>query len=52
MAKRPGTKKTVETIKHDMDNRKNIPTAEFQAGVQPEKLVQTSDVGLLIRGLF
>jgi adenine-specific DNA-methyltransferase len=37
MAKKPGPKKTVETLKHDMDKRKNIPTAEYQAVVQPEQ---------------
>jgi hypothetical protein len=31
MAKKPSPQKTVETLKHDMDKRKNIPTAEFQA---------------------
>ena len=37
MAKKTSPKKTVETLKHDMDKRKNIPTAEFQAVVQPEQ---------------
>jgi adenine-specific DNA-methyltransferase len=37
MAKKTSSQKTVETRKHDMDKRKNIPTAEFQAVVQPEQ---------------
>ncbi len=37
MAKKSNPAKTVETLKHDMDKRKNIPTAEFQAVVQPEQ---------------
>lgn len=37
MAKKPSPQKNVETLKHDMDKRKNIPTAEFQAVVQPEQ---------------
>ena len=31
MAKKPTTLKFVETIKHDADKRKNIPTAEHQS---------------------
>jgi adenine-specific DNA-methyltransferase len=31
MAKKPSTLKSVETIKHDADKRKNIPTAEHQS---------------------
>ncbi len=31
MARKPTTHKTVETIKHDADKRKNIPTAEHQS---------------------
>ena len=37
MAKKSSPKKTVETLTHDMDKRKNIPTAEFEAVVQPEQ---------------
>src|SRR5450755_3730199 len=37
MAKKPAAKKTVETLKHDEDKRKNIPTAEFQSVVQQEQ---------------
>ena len=37
MAKKPSPPKTVETLKHDADKRKNIPTAEFQAVVKPEQ---------------
>lgn len=37
MAKKSATKKTVETLKHDADKRKNIPTAEFQAVVKQEQ---------------
>jgi adenine-specific DNA-methyltransferase len=33
MAKKPTPKKTVETLTHDSDKRKNIPTAEFQSVV-------------------
>lgn len=29
--------KTVETIVHDDDKRKNIPTAEYQSVVKPEQ---------------
>ena len=36
MAKKPTAKKTVETITHDADKRKNIPTAEFQAVVKQD----------------
>jgi len=31
-------KKTVETLTHDADKRKNIPTAEYQSVVKPEHL--------------
>src|SRR5271157_3617926 len=34
MAKKSSTK-TVETIKHEADKRKNIPTAEFQSVLKP-----------------
>ena|ERR1700675_3803729 len=34
MAKKPTTKKTVETLKHDEAKRKNIPTAEHQSVLQ------------------
>src|SRR5471030_2654400 len=37
MAKKPPAKKTVETLTHDADKRKNIPTAEFQPVVQQEQ---------------
>jgi hypothetical protein len=36
MAKK-STKKTVETLKHDADKRKNIPTAEYQSVVKEEQ---------------
>ena len=41
MAKKPTTPKTVETLTHDADKRKNIPTAEFQSVVKQEQ--QTPD---------
>lgn len=34
MAKK-STAKTVETLKHDADKRKNIPTAEYQSVLKP-----------------
>src|SRR6267142_2902514 len=34
MAKKPAAQKTVETLIHDADKRKNIPTAEFQSVVK------------------
>src|SRR5438270_11411411 len=34
--KKPTAKKTVETLKHDDDKRKNIPTAEFQSVVKQD----------------
>ena len=40
MAKKSSTKagaKTVETITHDADKRKNIPTAEFQSVVREDE---------------
>ncbi len=37
MAKKPPAKKTVETLTHDADKRKNIPTAEFQSVVRAEQ---------------
>src|ERR1700681_1171197 len=37
MAKKPTAKKTVETLTHDADKRKNIPTAEFQSVVKQEQ---------------
>ena len=37
MAKKPPTPKSVETIKHDADKRKNIPTAEHQSVIQKEQ---------------
>ena len=36
MAKKPPTLKSVETIKHDADKRKNIPTAEHQSVLQAD----------------
>ena len=38
MAKKPASKLTVETIKHDEATRKNIPTAEYQSVMQKEEL--------------
>jgi adenine-specific DNA-methyltransferase len=37
MAKKPATLKSVETIKHDADKRKNIPTAEHQSVLKQEE---------------
>ena len=37
MAKKSTRTKTVETLIHDADKRKNIPTAEFQSVVQEEQ---------------
>ncbi len=37
MAKPPASKRTVETLKHDEDKRKNIPTAEFQSVLRPDE---------------
>ena len=37
MAKKPSTLKSVETLKHDADKRKNIPTAEHQSVIQKEQ---------------
>jgi adenine-specific DNA-methyltransferase len=37
MAKKPAQKKTVATLKHAADRRKNIPTAELQPVVSPEE---------------
>src|SRR5580698_8900527 len=37
MAKKPSPKKTVATLTHEADKRKNIPTAEFQAVVKQEQ---------------
>jgi adenine-specific DNA-methyltransferase len=36
MAKKPAAAKSVETLKHDADKRKNIPTAEFQSVLKQE----------------
>jgi len=38
MAKKPASKLTVETLKHDDATRKNIPTAEYQSVMQKEEL--------------
>jgi adenine-specific DNA-methyltransferase len=37
MAKKQGTTKTVEALKHDEAKRKNIPTAEYQSILQKEE---------------
>jgi adenine-specific DNA-methyltransferase len=37
MAKKPAAKKTVETLKHKEDKRKNIPTAEFQSVLKSDQ---------------
>ncbi|GMV50725.1 MAG: hypothetical protein AMXMBFR67_22680 [Nitrospira sp.] len=37
MAKKQGTTKTVEALKHDEAKRKNIPTAEYQSVLQKEE---------------
>ena len=37
MAKKPAIAKSVETIKHDADKRKNIPTAEHQSVLKQEE---------------
>jgi adenine-specific DNA-methyltransferase len=37
MAKKPPTLKSVETLKHDADKRKNIPTAEHQSVIQKDQ---------------
>src|SRR5438477_10413127 len=37
MAKKAAAKKTVETLTHEADKRKNIPTAEFQSVVNVEQ---------------
>src|SRR6202795_2151943 len=37
MAKKPTTKKTVESLKHNEASRKNIPTAEFQSVLQKKE---------------
>ena len=37
MAKKPSPPKTVETLKHDADKRKNIPTAEYQSVVKDKE---------------
>lgn len=37
MAKKQGTTKTVEALKHDEAKRKNIPTAEYQSVLQKEQ---------------
>ena len=37
MAKKSTAKKTVETLTHDADKRKNIPTAEYQSVVKEEQ---------------
>ena len=51
MAKRRGTRKTVETIRHDEAKRKNIPSAEHQsvlrpddAGARPVKYLRNTDL--------
>jgi adenine-specific DNA-methyltransferase len=37
MAKKAAAKKTVETLRHDADKRKNIPTAEYQSVLKQEE---------------
>ena len=37
MARKPASKKAVETLKHDEAKRKNIPTAEFQSVLEKEQ---------------
>ena len=37
MAKKPASAKSVETLTHDGDKRKNIPTAEFQSVLEKEQ---------------
>jgi len=37
MAKKAATLKSVETIKHDADKRKNIPTAEHQSVLKQDE---------------
>jgi len=37
MAKKPTAPKSVESLKHDADKRKNIPSAEQQSIVQKER---------------
>ncbi len=37
MAKKPAAAKSVETLKHDADKRKNIPTAEYQSVLKQEE---------------
>ena len=37
MPKKPATPKSVETLKHDADKRKNIPTAEYQSVLEKEQ---------------
>ena len=41
MAKKTSSYKTVETIKHDADKRKNIPTAEYQSIQKKEQAPKT-----------
>ncbi len=36
MAKKPRTLKTIETLRHEADTRKNIPTAEHQSVLNRE----------------
>ena len=36
MAKKPAAAKSVETLTHDADKRKNIPTAEYQSVLKQE----------------
>ena len=37
MAKKTSNRKTVETLKHTADTRKNIPTAEYQSVLKEEQ---------------
>ena len=36
MSKKPATSKSIESLKHEEDKRKNIPTAEFQSVLKEE----------------
>ena len=37
MAKKPAAKKSVETLTHEGDKRRNIPTAEMQSVMKPPR---------------
>ena len=42
MAKRSGTRKTIETITHGQSKRKNIPSAEHQSVLRPNHVRATA----------